>query len=157
MALEQFTAIPYSTIFILFLALVVTFATSFTNRLLTNIEQVRAWNKEIAAWREESLKATKTGDKKLMAKVKKQQQHIMQLQSKMMWNSMKNSIIWSIPLLLLWWLLLTPLFGQAGSVAYLPWFGSEPMALSYVLWYILCSFLFGLLLNRLLGLGMGGD
>jgi uncharacterized membrane protein (DUF106 family) len=156
MELEQLTIIPYSTIFILLITFTITFATSITNRRLTNIEQLKAWNKEITAWRSDSMKATRTGDKKLMAKVKKQQQQVMQLQSKMMWNSMKNSLIWTIPLLLLWWFFLTPFFSKTGTVAYLPWFG-DPFPLSYVLWYILCSFLFSTLFNRLLGLGMGSD
>lgn len=135
--------------------------TSLTNRLLTDREQMRAWTQEIAAWREDSRKATRTGDKKLMAKVKKQQKHIMQLQSKMTWQSMKTSFLWFIPLMLLWWLFLTPLYTSAETgpiaVAYIPWFGSDPLPLIYVYWYMLCSFLSGVLLSRLLGLGLGGD
>jgi len=151
------TVTPYSTLFILLLSFFLSLVTSLTNRLLTKREQMRAWTQEIAAWREDSRKASRTGDKKLMAKVKKQQKHIMQMQSKMTWQSMKTSFIWFIPLMMLWWFFLTPVFGPVGPVAYLPWFGSEPLPLSYVYWYLLCSFLSGALLSRLLGLGMGGD
>jgi len=156
--LEQLTVIPYSTFFIIFLSFFLSLVTSLTSRLLTNREQMRAWSKELAAWRADSLRATRTGDKKLMAKVKKQQKHIMQLQSKMSWQQMKTSIIWTIPLMLLWWLFLIPMYANAGPVAYLPGIGTEPWALNYVLWYFLCSMLFGpVFLTRLLGLGMGGD
>jgi len=153
------TVIPYSTFFILLLSFFLSLVTSLTNRLLTNREQMKAWSKEIAAWRADSLKATRTGDKKLMAKVKKQQKQIMQLQSKMMWQSMKTSFIWFIPLMLLWWFFLTPLYSRPEgliNVAYLPGIGGE-WALSYVYWYLLCSVLSGALLTRLLGLSMGGD
>jgi len=154
------TVIPYSTFFILLLSLFVSFITSFTNRLLTNREQMRAWSQEIAAWRDDSLKATRTGDKKLMAKVKKQQKQIMQLQSKMTWQSMKTSFLWFIPLMLLWWFFLTPTYNKPEigpvAVAYLPGIGGE-WALSYIYWYLLCSIFSGALLARLLGLGMGGD
>jgi len=158
--LSIFQVIPSSTLFILGLSFLVSLVTSLTNRLLTNREQMKAWNQEIASWRADSLKATRTGDKKLMAKVQKQQKHIMQLQSKMMWQSMKTSFIWFIPLMLLWLFLLNPLYiGETGpiSVAYIPWLGSDPLPLSYIYWYLLCSILSGALLSRLLGLGMGGD
>jgi len=158
MALDL-TIIPYSTLFILLLSFLLSLVTLLTNRLLTKREQMKAWSQEIAAWREDSLKATRTGDKKLMAKVKKQQKQIMQLQSKMMWQSMKTSFIWFIPLMLLWWFFLTPLYsGPEGPipVAYLPWIGGE-WALSYFYWYFLCSISSQALLSRLLGMGMGGD
>jgi len=151
------TVIPYSTLFIMLLSFLVSFITLLTNRLLTNREQMRAWNQEIAAWRSESLKAARSGDKKLMAKVKKQQQHVMQLQSKMTMQQMKTNFIWTIPLLLLWWFVLGPMYSGVGALAYLPGIGSE-WVLNYVLWYLLCSMLFGpVLLTRLLGLGLGGD
>jgi uncharacterized membrane protein (DUF106 family) len=117
---------------------------------------MREWNKEIATWREESMKASKTGDKKLMAKVKKDQKRIMQLQSKMTWQSMKTSFLWFIPLMLLWWFFLNPLYiGSTGpiAVAYIPWIGGE-LPLTYVYWYLLCSIFSGALLSRLLGLGL---
>jgi uncharacterized membrane protein (DUF106 family) len=121
---------------------------------------MRAWNQEIAAWRTESLKATRSGDKKLMAKVQKQQKHIMQLQSKMTWQSMKTSFLWFIPLMLLWWFFLTPTFTDPTTgplaVAFIPGIEGE-WALSYVYWYLLCSIFSGALLTRLLGLGLGGD
>jgi len=157
--LSLIQSIPYSTFFILGLSFLLSFVTLLTNRLLTNREQMKAWTQEIAAWRNDSLKATRSSDKKLMAKVKKQQQHIMQLQSKMMWQSMKTSFIWFIPLMLLWWFFLTPLYtGLEGpiAVAFVPGIGGE-WQLTYFYWYFLCSIFSQALLSRLLGMGMGGD
>jgi uncharacterized membrane protein (DUF106 family) len=150
------TDIPYSTLFILLISTGISLITSLTNRLLTNREQMKAWSQEIAAWRADSLKATRTGDKKLKAKVEKQQKHIMQMQSKMSWQSMKTTFIWFIPLMLLWIFFLTPTFG-AGTVAFLPWIGNEPLPLPLFWWYLLCSFASNSLITRLLGLGLGGD
>jgi len=157
MAVEWLTSIPNSTFFILLLSFAISLATSLSNRLLTNREQLKAWNKEIRDWRADSLKATRGGDKKLMAKVKKQERHIMQLQSKMMFQSMKTTFLWFIPLLLIWYVFLPQIVGDIGlTVAYLPWLsGDLPLTLFY--WYLLCSFLAGALFTRLLGLGMGGD
>jgi len=147
------TVIPSSTLFILLVASVISLVTSLTNRLLTNREQMKAWSQEIAAWRADSIKATRTGDKKLLAKVNKQQKHIMQIQSKMTWQSMKTTFVWFIPLMLLWLFFLTPTYANAGAVVYIPGVGGLPM----FWWYLLCSFLSNALLTRLLGLGLGGD
>jgi len=157
MAFEWLSVIPYSTFFILFLSIAVSFATSLSNRLLTNREQLRAWNKEVAQWRADSLEARRTGDKKLMAKVKKQERQVMQLQSKMMWQSMKTSFLWFIPLMLMWYLFLPQIINVGETVAYLPWLGGEPIHLNVFLWYLLGSFLAGALFTRFFGLGMGGD
>jgi len=146
----------FSTFFILGLAFTVSFATSLSSRLLTNREQLRAWNKEIREWRADSLKARRTGDKKLMAKVKKQERHVMQLQSKMTIQSMKTSFLWFIPLMLMWYVLIPQIVPIGEIVAYLPWLSGE-LPLAVFLWYLLCSFLAGALFNRLFGLGLGGD
>jgi uncharacterized membrane protein (DUF106 family) len=150
------TIIPYSTLFILLISSIISLVTSLTNRLLTNREQMKAWNQEIAAWRADSMKATRTGDKKLKAKVEKQQKHIMQIQSKMSWQSMKTTFIWFIPLMLLWIFFLTPTYANVASVAYLPGIGGV-WSLPLFWWYLLCSFLSNSLITRTLGLSLGVD
>jgi len=158
MALEWLTVIPTSTLFILLIAFAISSATSLSNRLLTNREQLRAWNQEVAQWRAETMKATRSGDKKLLAKAKKQERHMMQLQSKIMWQSMKTTFLWFIPLLLIWYLFLGPVFGPIEAVAYLPGlFGPDPTPLPLFWWYLLTSFLSGTMLQRALGLSLGGD
>lgn len=156
MAVDFLSFIPNSTFFVILMAFGVSLATSTTNRLLTNREQLRDWNKEISQWRSESMKAARSGDKKLMARVKKQEKHVMQLQSKMMWQSMKTSLFWMVPMLLLWYVVLPQLIEVGNTVAFLPWLGS-PMPLNVILWYLLCSFFAGIVFNRLFGLGLGGD
>jgi len=158
MAFEWLTVIPNSTFFILLVSFAISFATSLSNRLLTNREQLRAWNKEIAQWRADTMKATRSGDKKLLAKVKKQERHMMQLQSKIMWQSTKTTFLWFVPLLLIWYLFLGPVFGPIEAVAYLPGlFGNVPTPLPLFWWYMLTSFLSGTLLQRVLGLSLGAD
>lgn len=152
---------PGATVAILLIAMGLTFLTSLVNRLLTNREQLNAWRREVSAWNAEFKKARKSGDKKLLAKVQKQQPRIMKLQSKMMWQSFKVSLIFMIPFFLLWQLLI----GRYGgfSVAYLPGLGEEAKIIlpilgsvpSLIWWYMLCSFLFGIIFSRLFGLAMG--
>ena len=146
-----------ATIAALLVAIGLTFVTSLANRLLTNKEQRDAWRREISARNDEFKKARKSGDKKLLAKVQKQQSRIMKLQSKMAWQSMKVSLIFFVPILLLWQFLIgyyvTP-EGFPSVLAHLPWFG-EPLQLTIVWWYPLCSLTCGVIFSHLFGLGMG--
>jgi uncharacterized membrane protein (DUF106 family) len=143
---------PGATIAAILVAIGLTFVTSLANRLLTNKEQRDAWRREISAWNEEFKKARKSGDKKLLAKVQKQQPRIMKIQSKMAWQSMKVSLIFFVPILLLWQFLIGYYGGEV--IAHLPWFG-EPLQLTIVWWYPLCSLTCGVLFSHLFGLGMG--
>jgi len=157
---EILKVIPVSTLFILLLSMSLSFATSLANRLLTNQNQLRAWRREIAEWTDDFNKARKTGDKKLLAKVKRKQPEITKLQSKMMWQSMKVSFMFMIPFFLLWSLFLTPTYYDVQAVSYLPnILGSEAgaswMPIPFFWWYLLCSFLFGTLFARILGLAIG--
>lgn len=164
--LEVLQSIPYSTIFILSLAAAISFLTSLANRLLTNPEKVKAWRKETADWNAEVRDAQRTKDKKRIEKLMKKQQYILQLQSKMMWQSTKVMLLFIVPLFIIWQLLggffTTILNGHSASVsiAYLPGFGSIFPVLSFpslFWWYLICSFLFGTILSHLLGLTSIGD
>jgi uncharacterized membrane protein (DUF106 family) len=137
--------------------MLLSFAISLTNRLLTNKKQVDKWKREISAWNAEFKKARKSGDKKLLAKVQKQQPAILKLQSRMMWQSMKVFLIFSIPIFLMWQVLSG--FYGSNVVARVPMsnvfgynIGGE---LPFFWWYLLCSYLFGFLFSRFFGLGMG--
>ena len=140
---------PGGTIFILLLALCLSFITTLVNRLLANPKQQREWRKEISEYNSQLLKARKADDKKLLAKLKKQESRIMQLQTKMFWQSMKVSLIFFVPFLIIWQLLIG-IFGVAPLV-FVPGIGP----LSVFLWYFLCSMMFSVLFSRLMGVGMG--
>ena len=142
------------SISILLISMLVSFITSLANRLLINREQLNAWRREVREWTSDFNKARRTDDKKLLAKVQKQQPRIMQIQKKMAWQSMKVFPISTVVVLVVWWLVLIPTYGQI-TVAYLPWFGEDPFLLNLFLWYLLCSFLFGALFSRAFGLAVG--
>ncbi len=146
---EWLLPIPNSTLFILLLSMSLSFLTALANRLLTNREQLSAWRKEIARWTADSKKARKSGDKKLLAKVKRKERHILKLQSKMTWKTMKVSLIFMIPFILIWQLLIG--FYGGTTVAYIPGFGG----LQLFLWYMLCSFASGTMITKALGVSLG--
>lgn len=155
--------------------MLLTFVTTMINRLLTKkeeIEQLKAWQREIADWTSDLNRARRTGDKKLLKKVQKREKRIKQIQSKVASQSLKRMKTMPIfmGLFVFVWLLLTgrillpfiasmePLFDAPFSggetVAYLPWFG-DPMPLTLFLWYMICSMAFGILFSRVFGLTPG--
>lgn len=93
---------PASTVFILCVTALLQFVVSFTNSRLTDKEQLKAWRRDIAAFNKLRMEAMRSKDKKLLAKVEKQQPRIMKLQSKMFQQSMKTSAIFMGPFLLIW-------------------------------------------------------
>lgn len=139
---------PAATIFILLLSVCLTLITSLVNRMFTDPKQMRAWRKEIKRWTDEFREATRTKDKKLLAKVEKQRPMIMKLQQKMSWQSMKVSLLFFVPFILMWQVLWS-IYGE--PVAFLPGFGP----LSIVYWYLLCSMFFSTIFSRALGVGIG--
>lgn len=148
--------VPFSTISILIIAALISFLTSFINRLLTDPEKSKAWRKEIAEWNAALREARRSGDRKSIEKLMKRHPYIMQLQSKMMWQSAKASLLFFIPFLIIWRVLDAAYAGShiayfpgVGPVIQLPLIG--PVASLYW-WYILCSILFSTAFSRLLGL-----
>jgi uncharacterized membrane protein (DUF106 family) len=84
----------------------------------------------------------------------KKQQYMMQLQSKMMWQSMKVSLLFLIPLLIMWQLLgqffagkPVAIFPGAGPILPIPIFSG-----SLLWWYLLCSLLSGTTFSHVLGI-----
>jgi len=157
---EALLNIPVSTIFMFSLAAAVSLLTSLVNRLLSNPEKTKAARKEIAAWQSDLRKAQKAGDKKTMDKLMKKQRDIMQLQTKMTWQSLKVTLIFFVPLLLIWQFLggfyVTPDTHMPIAIAYFPGFGATlPLPIfniSLIWWYLLCSFFFGTVFSHLFGL-----
>jgi uncharacterized membrane protein (DUF106 family) len=152
--LELPSVIPFSTLFIFLLAAIISLLTSLANRLLTNPEKSKAWRKEVADWNAEFRKAQSSGDKKRLEKLMKKQQYILQLQSKMMWQSFKVMLIFIIPLFVMWQIL-GGFYGSA-PIAYFPGVGPTlpiPMfSNSLIWWYLFCSFLFGTMYSHIFGL-----
>ncbi len=165
---------PYATLIILGASALLSFLVTFINSLFTpkeQREQLRKWNKEIREWTSESVKARRTGDKKLLKKVQKQEKRIKQLQAKMAKQSLNTFKVMpiSIALFVVIWLCLTgrvmyvnvqlfegPINAQT-PVAYLPWLGETPIALYLFQWYLICSFAVGTLFSRVFGLSMGTE
>lgn len=151
--------IPYSTLLMFAIALGISLLTTLVNRLLSNPEKAKIWRKEVGDWNKELRDAQRAKDKKTVDKLMKKQKYIMGLQSKMMWQSMKVSLLFIVPLFLMW-SFLGGLFGQS-ALAYLPGIGPDlPLPIfsnSLIWWYLLCSMLFGTIFSHALRLTEVGE
>ena len=146
--------IPYATLFIFSLAALISLLTTSVNRLLTNPEQTKSARREVTEWNKELRQAQRDKDKKTIEKLMKKQQYMMQIQTKMMWQSMKVSLLFIVPLLLMWPFWVGSIAGVA--IAYFPGIGANlPIPIfssSLIWWYLLCSLLFGTTFSHVLGM-----
>lgn len=142
--------IPQATLIVMLICMAISFTSSSINRLLighfVGWEQYRRMQKEIAEYRSQTSIAIRTKDKKLLEKLKKKEPQIMSMRAKMAKPQMILSGI-SFSYIFIWWFVLIPLYGME-TVAYIPGI----MPISVVWWYFICSFFFGTIFNRLLGI-----
>ena len=145
---------PYSTLFIFGIAALVSMLTTLVNRLISDPRKSKDARKEVSEWNKELREAQRAKDKKTVEKLMKKQQYIMKMQTKMMWNSMKVSLLFLVPLLLMWQVLGG--FYAGKDIAIFPGIGANlPLPIfsaSLIWWYLLCSLLFGTTFSHVFGL-----
>jgi uncharacterized membrane protein (DUF106 family) len=148
------TTPPGSTLFLFTLAAIIALLMSLANRLLTDPERLRAWRREVSDYYRQLREAQRSGDRKQIEKLMKRQQYILQLNARISWQSFKVTLIFIIPLWIVWFFL-SGIYRES-NIAYFPgvgWHLPIPMfGLSLFWWYILCSLLFGTLFSHLFGL-----
>lgn len=138
----------------LLLSMLVSFIIVLANRLLINREQLNAWRREIAEWTSEFNKARRASDKRLLAKLQKQQPRIMQLQSKVFFQSLK---VWPVSLatvIIVWYVLIPRIPNIQTSFAIIPGLFGANISIPMFWWYMICSFMFGALFSYAFGVGM---
>jgi len=144
--------LPYSTIFITFLAFATSLLTTLLNRKFIDRKLLAEWQREIAEWNARRELAKKTGDKKLMAKVRKQEIRIMQIRAKISGQQMKTTLITFIPFLAMWWILIG-FYGNT-PVAFIPLLWGRT-GIPFFFWYVICQFFFNFLLSKIFKVDMG--
>lgn len=141
---------PAASIVIMLICITISFLNSSINRLLVSRfvgwKQYRTMQKETSEYRAQMTQAMRKKDKKLLEKLKKKEPQILNMQKKM---AKPQLVLFglSFSYILVWWLILMPIYG-AKIVAYIPGIGG----INVFYWYFICSFLFGTLSSRLLGI-----
>ncbi len=140
-------AVPTATVLIMLVAVAISFMNMILNRaLITKMigwHEYRSMQKEMSEYNSQRMKALRANDTKTLEKLKKKESQITAMQAKMF----KPQLI-LIPITFIYfiiWPFLTGFF--PGAVAYFPGFGAQP----FFIWYLLCSFFFGTIASRVIG------
>jgi uncharacterized membrane protein (DUF106 family) len=162
MRLSVAAVAPIATFIIIGVAIGIAFLNTLINRVLINYfvgwDQYRVMQKEMTEYRSETMKAMRANDKKQIEKLKKKEAQIKSMQAKQAKPQMVQFAI-SFLYIFVWLFGLTPFFGS-NAVAYIPGITVVPIgapgaaagAINVIYWYPMCSFFFGLLASRILGL-----
>ena len=147
------TILPTATFVIMLLAATISFINMVINRLL--ITKMVGWNeyrtmqKEVNEYRSQLMQATRARDQKLLSKLKKKEIQINKMQTKIMKPSLVLMPI-SFSYIAIWYLFLIPTYGDLG-VAFIPGIAAAPAGITVIWWYMICSFFFGTLASRIIG------
>jgi uncharacterized membrane protein (DUF106 family) len=145
------TVVPIATLVIMLTAVTISFLNMSINRLLiTRIcgwEEYKVMRKETSEYQSQLMQAMRANDTKRVEKLKKKESQIRNMQNKMMKPQMILFPI-SMSYIVIWWFFLIPTFG-ADAVAVLP--GLAPTGIPVIYWYMICSFFFGTIASRIIG------
>jgi len=149
--------IPLATIVVMLVAVTVSFINMGLNRLLiTRIcgwEEYKVMRKETSEYQSQLMQAMRANDQKRVQKLKRKESQIRNMQSKMMKPQMILLPI-SFSYIVIWYLFLIPTFG-GDAVAVVPGIvlnmTAIPNGIPVFVWYLLCSFFFGTLASRVIG------
>lgn len=153
LALEfsQFQTAPMATLAIMVISTLLATVTSFIGVRSLDLETYKRLMVESSKARKEVMDATRNGNQRRIEKAQRRQQDLMAQQSKVSMDRMKGSMLFTLPMLLIW-----PSFGRFFGdtiVAYFPFnFPWIPREFTFVQWYLMCSFSFNIILNRMFGL-----
>jgi uncharacterized membrane protein (DUF106 family) len=140
-----------ATLAIMGISIMLATVTSFIGVRSLDLENYKRLMIESSKARKEVMDATRSGNQRRIEKAQRKQQDLMAQQSKVSMDRMKGSMLFTLPMLLIW-----PSFGRFFGdtiVAYFPFnFPWIPMEFTFVQWYLMCSFSFNILLNRVFGL-----
>jgi uncharacterized membrane protein (DUF106 family) len=144
---EGISAIPISTLLIMGVAVVISFGNMGLNRLLITRmigwHEYRSMQKEMQEYNSQRMAAMRAKDEKTLEKLKKKERQIQSMQTKMFKPQLLLLPMTAIYFVI--WPILTGFFPLA--VAVLPGLGAIP----FFYWYLICSFFFGTVASRLIG------
>ncbi|MHA1131171.1 MAG: EMC3/TMCO1 family protein [Candidatus Helarchaeota archaeon] len=165
-----FSGAPYwvTSVVILSISFSLSMTSSLLSRKIMDVKRLKRYSKEIKKFKDLEKHVRETADRKAAIKLKRKQKYIEKITRTVMWQRLKPMAIYFVPFLILF-IVLSSTFGNTtaamfpfniGKVPLLnmfvrpPWGVYIPMgyALSYVSWYIISSFGFTTVIQKILGL-----
>jgi len=140
-------AIPLATALIMLIAVSISLMNMGLNRLIITKmigwHQYRSMQKEISEYNSQRMAALRAKDTKTLEKLKKKQSQITAMQAK---TSKPQLLL--LPITFIYFIIWPVLIGYFPfNVAYVPGFGAQP----FFMWYLICSFFFGTIASRVVG------
>ncbi len=146
------TVVPLATLVIMLIAVTISFINMGIHRLLiTRIcgwEEYKIMRTETSEYQSQLMQAMRANDTKRVQKLTRKETQIRSMQSKMAKPQMILLPI-SFSYIIIWYIFLIPTFG-ATPVAIVPGLASDGISVIY--WYMICSFFFGTLASRIIGI-----
>ncbi len=145
--------VPNSTLFVLAVAVILNLITITTNRLFTDVNQLRNYEIEVKQYMTNLNTAKKRKDKQAIIKLERKEPRINRIQSIVAKQKMKTSLLLMFPFMAIF-MSLNAIFGSLDPniVAILPFeFPILPKQLPFSTWYLICYFATFTLLNRFFG------
>ena len=170
---------PGSAVFIFLLTVCMISTTALVTTKITDQTKLRRYRKEISEWNKMRQTAQKTGDEKLALEVRRRSKIIQNMQKQVSSQSLKPSLIFLVPFLAIF-IILSAFYGHTpvaaipynlGGLEAIPLIGpliyvytaaaiqaghASTYVLSYIGWYLICSFSLQAIINRLFGVSLGG-
>ncbi len=141
------SAIPVATLVIMGIAVSISFINMTVNRLLITRmigwHEYRSMQKEMSDYNSQRMTALRANDQKTLERLKKKESQIQAMQTKMFKPQLLLLPFTFVYIII--WPILTGYFPSA--VAYIPGLGAVP----FVYWYLVCSFFFGTIASRIIG------
>ncbi|MCW4010000.1 MAG: hypothetical protein NWF05_05205 [Candidatus Bathyarchaeota archaeon] len=147
LAAEGIAVIPMATLLIMGIALAISFGNMVLNRLLITRmigwHEYRSMQKEISEFNSQRMAAMRAKNDKALEKLKKKESQIQAMQTKMF----KPQLL-LLPMTAIYFVIWPILYGFfTQPAAYLPGLGVLP----FLYWYMICSFFFGTIASRIIG------
>ncbi len=148
MALD-ISIIPWATLSIMLISVAISFMNVGLNRFLISRmvgwHEYRAMQKELAEYNSLRMKALRAKDTKLLEKLKKKDAQMKTMQVKM-----SKPQLLLFPMMFIYFIIWPFLLGfYPDPVIYIPGF-ADPQP--FYIWYLLCSFFFGTLASKIIGI-----
>jgi Predicted membrane protein len=142
-----------ANLLILLLSIPAPLISALVSRILISrsfgIERYKQVMREIREFDREYMKALREKDNNKIERMKKKKPYIDKMRASTFRISMLNTIILFPPFLLFYFWLISVFDNM--NVAYFPLLGSSFYLQSYI-WYVICSFMMSLLINRAIGI-----
>lgn len=153
---------PLSTILVALTPIALSLVTSLATRALVDLEHERRVMAEYRDFTQKLRQAMSSGDKALVAKLKKREKQMRGLQAKAQWSRMKVTLALYAPLILVYFLLGNLVGGFGAIVAISPVAipyvtgsivvgGAAVQGMSLIWWYLVASFAFASTISKLTG------